>query len=260
MTVRALVAGLALSAAVLLSRRPRRSAARRVRSMSAAAIRAHRPPPDPVGRGGDRRRRLPADPVRAGAAAALGWALVDGGSGPGLAGRCAAAAVATAVLARLLAVARRDRDRAARRSALARQLPVAVDLLSACLDAGCTVPAALSAVTGAMPGPVAAALSPVARSLALGADPATAWRDASGEPMLAPLCRTLVRAGAGGVPASGLLVRAGDDLRETARADAARRAQTVGVRTVLPLGLCFLPAFVLLGVVPTVVGLLAGAL
>jgi hypothetical protein len=33
-----------------------------------------------------------------------------------------------------------------------------------------------------------------------------------------------------------------------------KRARTVGVRAAGPLGLCFLPAFMLVGIVPTVVG------
>jgi hypothetical protein len=37
-------------------------------------------------------------------------------------------------------------------------------------------------------------------------------------------------------------------------------ARAVAVRAAAPLGLCFLPAFVLLGVVPTVLGLARGVL
>jgi hypothetical protein len=41
---------------------------------------------------------------------------------------------------------------------------------------------------------------------------------------------------------------------------ATEAARSAGVRAVAPLGLCFLPAFVLVGVVPTVVGLATAAL
>lgn len=53
-----------------------------------------------------------------------------------------------------------------------------------------------------------------------------------------------------GVPASGLLRSAARAERRRARADAARRAQELGTRLVLPLGVCILPAFVLVGVIP----------
>jgi tight adherence protein B len=51
-----------------------------------------------------------------------------------------------------------------------------------------------------------------------------------------------------------------DDLRESAHAEGQAAARRAGVRIVGPLTLCFLPAFVLLGVVPAVVGLLPAAL
>ena len=45
------------------------------------------------------------------------------------------------------------------------------------------------------------------------------------------------------------------DVRAEYRSAAEQAARRVGVLAVAPLGLCFLPAFVLLGVVPVVVGL-----
>ena len=37
------------------------------------------------------------------------------------------------------------------------------------------------------------------------------------------------------------------------------RARSLGVRTAAPLGLCFMPAFIVLGVVPTVIGTFSAA-
>jgi hypothetical protein len=56
--------------------------------------------------------------------------------------------------------------------------------------------------------------------------------------------------------ADGLALLAGD-LRRRRRAAAEQRARSVGVRAAAPLGLCFLPAFVLIGVVPSVVSAFA---
>ena len=251
MTAWACLTGLAVGGTVLATAPPRGRVSRRAADLAR---------PAPAGTQVRRRSRLRVPPVPVAVATAACWAALDGGDGLGLAARSLAAALTVQVLLRLLARAREDRSRAARRSRLTRQLPVAVDLLSACLEAGATIPAALSAVTGAMPGPVREALCPVVRSLALGGHPERAWREVAADPELAALGRALGRAGDGGIPVAGLLARVADDLREAARADSARRAQTVAVRVVLPLGLCQLPAFVLLGVVPTVVGLVAGAL
>lgn len=60
-----------------------------------------------------------------------------------------------------------------------------------------------------------------------------------------------------GVPAAGLLRRAADDVRDDAAAAGLAAAERLAVRLVLPLGVCILPAFVLVGVVPVVVGVLS---
>ena len=49
----------------------------------------------------------------------------------------------------------------------------------------------------------------------------------------------------------------GRQLREDARQDAARSAGRAGVAMTAPLGVCFLPAFLCLGLAPVVLGLLA---
>jgi hypothetical protein len=50
-----------------------------------------------------------------------------------------------------------------------------------------------------------------------------------------------------------VLERVAEDARDTARRAAEARARSLGARAAAPLGLCFLPAFVLVGVVPIVV-------
>ena len=50
--------------------------------------------------------------------------------------------------------------------------------------------------------------------------------------------------------------RLAESLSEDLRGEIEDRARAVGVKAALPLGLCLLPAFVLLGIVPTVAGML----
>ena len=50
------------------------------------------------------------------------------------------------------------------------------------------------------------------------------------------------------------MARLAEDLRRAARADVETRARAVGVKAAVPLGVCLLPAFVLVGVVPLVAG------
>lgn len=63
-----------------------------------------------------------------------------------------------------------------------------------------------------------------------------------------------------GVPVSGLLRAEAARARRLALAEVLRRAALLGTRLLGPLALCFLPGFVLLGVVPLVIGILRGAL
>ncbi len=67
--------------------------------------------------------------------------------------------------------------------------------------------------------------------------------------------RALVRAGEGGAPVAVAVARLAAEARAEDRARAEQAARRAGVLAVAPLGACFLPAFVLLGVVPVVVGL-----
>ncbi len=59
-----------------------------------------------------------------------------------------------------------------------------------------------------------------------------------------------------GAPLAGVLAGTADDLRAEASAAALAEVRSTAVRAVLPLGLCLLPAFVLLGIAPIVGGLL----
>ena len=61
-----------------------------------------------------------------------------------------------------------------------------------------------------------------------------------------------------GAPAVELLRAEADDARRAAADDAERRGIALGVRLMLPLGLCILPSFVVLGVVPILLSLVGG--
>ncbi len=129
------------------------------------------------------------------------------------------------------------------------------DLLAACLRAGLPVPTAIAAVANELPARSAHALKASADLLALGADAATAWTPATACEDTVALARGARRAARSGTALADLVI----DLAAAARAgatDAAEAAaQRAGVLITAPLGLCFLPAFVCLGVAPVVAGL-----
>ncbi|MEH3154032.1 MAG: type II secretion system F family protein [Gordonia paraffinivorans] len=130
------------------------------------------------------------------------------------------------------------------------------DLLALCLRAGMPVSAAAGVVAESAPPELAATLRRAAELLALGADPLQAWEPGPGAaPAAVSLCAMARRsARAGSSPVGGLAELARSE-RESAQDAAAAAAERAGVAVAGPLGLCFLPAFVCLGIVPVVVGL-----
>lgn len=60
-----------------------------------------------------------------------------------------------------------------------------------------------------------------------------------------------------GVPAASLLRSEAAAVRRRARSDGARKAATLSVTLMLPLGLCILPAFMLLGVAPLLIAVIS---
>jgi pilus assembly protein TadC len=229
----------AAGGALLLWPGPRSTTARRVRTLRAPpAAEAHAPS---APRTSSRRRWVLAALTGVAAAVLLGGPI---GVVAGLAG--------TAVAERLL---RREAEGDARveRAGLMQELPGACDLLAVCLTAGVPVASALAAVAAAVPVPLGPRLAATANLYRLGAEPRRAWADVP--EALAPLGRVLVRAGESGAAVAPALRSLAADCRTEARAAAEAGVRRAGVWILAPLGLCFLPAFVCLGVVPLVLGI-----
>lgn len=152
-------------------------------------------------------------------------------------------------------------------------LPFAIDLLAVCLRAGMPTSSALRSVSsnlggsghpgrgsgGRDPGTrdpgVSAVFAGVAAASELGSEPATAWADWIGHPSYGRVARALVVTGESGSAVADRLEAVSHQLRVAAGQQAMTRAARAGVALMAPLGLCFLPAFVCLGVVPVVVGI-----
>jgi Flp pilus assembly protein TadB len=145
-----------------------------------------------------------------------------------------------------------------RRAAIRADVPVAADLLAACLLAGSSPTDAVDAVASAVEGPLAGELRRVVARLRLGGDPASSWLALTEEPALAALGWSLARAAESGGALAPAVVRIADEQRLGQRWAAEAAARRVSVRAAAPLGLCFLPAFVLIGIVPVVIGMVAG--
>ncbi|MFE0172479.1 type II secretion system F family protein [Streptomyces sp. NPDC059002] len=143
---------------------------------------------------------------------------------------------------------------------VARQLPLAADLLAACVAAGASPVVAARAVGESLKGPVGASLARGAAEVRFGAEPGVAWRQLSAIPGAGALARLLERMGESGAPAAEPVARVAADARAERGRVATAAARRAAVLMTAPVGLCFLPAFVAVGVLPVVIGLADGLL
>ena len=160
-------------------------------------------------------------------------------------------------------------SRAHRRASLPRPRhgpdPLAVasslDVLAVCLEAGMAVSTAAAATAPSAPPELAGVLRRAADLLALGADAAVAWSIPPDLPAgsagahIDALLRLARRSACSGAALAGGVAELADQSRHEAAHAAAAAAERAGVLIAGPLGLCFLPAFVCLGIVPVVAGL-----
>jgi tight adherence protein B len=177
----------------------------------------------------------------------LGWLLLAIGSALWFAGRR---------WIRALTATAREAGRASEPAAL----PLA--LAEAAVAAGLDLRSAIAAVGLAIGEGPGAALASVAGSLGNGVAWDAAWADATwadAAPSIEPLGRALRSSWMSGASPLPLLRASREVVVERARAEAEGAAAVLGVRVALPLALCLLPAFVVVGVVPLLLAVARGA-
>lgn len=186
--------------------------------------------------------------VGIGAGALLGWTL---GGTIGLVAGTGAGFYLMRVLSK-----RENAPSSIESAAVARDTPVFIDLLAATLASGATMSSSLSAAANAMQErPIKTRLAPVLAAIELGADPRDAWSALIDEPYLGQLAMSVVRSYDTGAGLEPVLVGIASEMRREHRSRVEVAARTAGVKAVIPLAVCFLPAFFALGVVPIVASL-----
>ncbi|MDI5969767.1 type II secretion system F family protein [Streptomyces sp. SL13] len=135
------------------------------------------------------------------------------------------------------------------------RLPEAAELLAACLASGAGPVAAADAVGRTLGGPLGEALRRIAAEVRLGGDPARCWQRLAVVPGACDLARWMARSVTTGVPPVAAVTRFAAECRAGRARAAGARARRAAVLATAPLGLCFLPAFLAVGVVPVVIGL-----
>jgi pilus assembly protein TadC len=128
-----------------------------------------------------------------------------------------------------------------------------IELLALTLRGGVGLVEAMEAVATRVGGPLGLHLQTVAAAGRWGVEDAVAW--ASVPSAWQPAARALRMAATAGVPPADALAGAADQVRRAEQQRLEVATATLGVRIVLPLGLLFLPAFLLTTVVPIVLAL-----
>ena len=127
-----------------------------------------------------------------------------------------------------------------------------LELLAAQLRAGLAPLAALGTLAEALN---SRALHTVCQRLQMGSSWGSAW-SGSAAGTFGELRDALAPAYTGGAPSTALLLSLADAHRLSERRAAERAAGKLSVALVVPLGLCSLPAFICLGIVPIIISLL----
>ena len=142
----------------------------------------------------------------------------------------------------------------------AAELPQTLELMAVCLESGATLTGAATTLRDLSPPATAEVLGSVVAALHVGRDPTKAWLALAEDPVWGPPARDLARSLRSGTGMAECLRVHAEEARRRRREAAMRAARAVGVKSVKPLMVCFLPAFVLLGVVPLVASLVGGLL
>lgn len=130
-----------------------------------------------------------------------------------------------------------------------------IELFAACLSSGLsTQQAAMALVRVAAPA-TAPAWKRLSALLGVGVSASSAWEHMRAEPYLEPLARLVVMSNHSGAAIAAGCHRITATLRAEATADATAAAERAGVFIALPLAVCFLPAFIVLGLAPVVISL-----
>jgi hypothetical protein len=189
--------------------------------------------------------------VGIGAVGAVGWALGGAAAGLVVTGLAGAAAVG---------LRRGLTGRAGERTEDGPELAGCWELLAACLEAGLPVAGAVLATATPLTGAAGQGMRRVAGLLELGADPVDAWRTVEHRHALAAFARAAARSAGTGAALARVARTECGRLRAGLTDAAQARAQRAAVLITGPLGLCFLPAFLVLGIAPVVIGLAGEAL
>ena len=135
-------------------------------------------------------------------------------------------------------------------------VPLLLELLGTGLDSGLTIQSSLQVVADVSDQDIRECLLRVVAGLEIGASWHNSWEGNLFHRDVARIHDALSFGALTGASAAPLLYAEAQQCRTAAARTAEKRAAALGVKLVLPLGLCSLPAFIALGVVPVVMAMI----
>lgn len=149
-----------------------------------------------------------------------------------------------------------------------RDVPLLLELLAAASEAGMTLAGALGIVSEVASAEIRQPLRRVVAGLEMGASWEHSWAGAQGmggaktgsgtrgASEVERLREALSFSALTGASAAPLLYSEAAQIRRQNKREAEAKASALGVKLVIPLGLCSLPAFICLGIVPVVIAMI----
>ena len=135
-------------------------------------------------------------------------------------------------------------------------VPLLLELLGTALDSGLSIQGAMQVVAEVAEDKMRTNLLQVVAGLRIGASWQDSWAGSADDEGIEQIHDALSFGALTGAPAATLLYAQARQYRAAATRDAQKRAAALGVKLVLPLGLCSLPAFIAVGVVPVVMAMI----
>lgn len=135
-------------------------------------------------------------------------------------------------------------------------VPLLLELLGTALDSGLAVQGALHVVAEVCGERMRTSLLQVVAGLEIGASWQDSWAGNLDRDDLVQIHDALSFGALTGASAAPLLYAQAQNYRTDAARNAQKRAAALGVKLVMPLGLCSLPAFIAVGVVPVVMAMI----
>ncbi|MDU0478597.1 type II secretion system F family protein [Staphylococcus chromogenes] len=130
-----------------------------------------------------------------------------------------------------------------------------IDLFAACIESGLSTAQAAACVAKLADQANEPAWQSIAALLAIGVDARAAWAPAEEIEGLREIARAAQASTHTGAALAMTCKRTAESLRSDARDAAVAAAERAGVLIAMPLTLCFLPAFFILGLAPIVINL-----